>query len=70
MGWLELIRLALMSFLEVSKDLKLISAAIEKKNQIDYLALKSKALQDVRDAITEEDYKKAAKEIHDAILGL
>ena len=70
MSIIALITASLRAFLELSQDFKLLVSTIQRKNQIDYLILKSKALQDVKEAVTEEEYKKAAWKIHEATLGL
>lgn len=70
MGILSLITAAFQAFIEFSKDFKIVSAAIQKNNDLKLLELRSKALQDARDAMTDEEYKAAAKELHNALLSL
>jgi len=70
MSIIALIRVALEAFLEISKNFKLLVAANQRNNELKWLELKSRALQDTRDAITEEQYKTAVKELRDSILGL
>jgi len=67
MGILETIRLALAAFLEISKDFKLILAAIQRKNELDSLALRGQFLQAAQSAMTEDEYKKAARALHEAV---
>ncbi len=67
MGIVSLIRVALEAILELSKDFKLLAAAYQKSQEMQFLAAKAQAMQSIQEAVSEEDYKKAQKELHDAI---
>ena len=70
MGILALIRLCLQAFLELSSDVKLSIAAWNKNQEAAFQASKARALQDIKSAITVEEYQNAAREIHDQLMRL
>jgi hypothetical protein len=63
LGIISLISAALQAFIEFSKDFKLGVAAWQKNNELKSLELRTKAIQDAKDAMTPDDYRKAVDEL-------
>lgn len=70
MGIVALITAALTAIVKLPEIFQQFLAEQIKSNQLKTIELKSKALQDAQAAMSEDDYRKAAKEIHDAIQSL